>query len=142
MKRFSRRALLVPACCVAAVWYLLWLHPAQRDDPWYAGIALGIGVIAALSVLYQLRRTTSWTIRAMGVLGYVLGGAVFYLLIASDHWERVQRGWHEGITDLAAAILIVGGPLLLWGLLATTVDDLRERDDPDTGRDDAPVGLP
>lgn len=126
MKRYRRRVLLVPAVLVALVWVLLWRHPAHRgDDPAYAVIALQIGLIAAVSVLSQLWRTTSWTVRAMGVLGYVAGGAVLYLLIASDHWELTQRGWHEGITDLAAAILIVGGPLLLWGLIETTVDDRR-----------------
>ena len=126
MKRFTRWALLVPATFVAIAWYLLWLHPARpRNDPVYAWIALEIGVVGALSVIYQFVRTNAWTVRAMGVLCYVLGAVVLYLLISSGHWATVPRGWKEGFTDLAGAILIVGGPLLLYGLIATTVDDMR-----------------
>jgi len=151
MKRYPRRALLIPAVLVAAVWYLLYLHPARRDDPWYAAIGLGVGLVSLIAVIYQLVRTTSWTIRAMGVLGYVVGGAVFYLSVAQHEWYPINAGWHEGVIDLSAAVLVICGPLLLWGMVETTVDDRREADDPDIGasgtfthyhEDDNVPGLP
>ena len=142
MKRFPRRTLLLPAVAVAVAWFLLWLHPARHDDPVYGWIALEIGIVGAIGVYFQLRRTTSWTIRAMGVLAYVLGGAILYLTIAQGHWYPLSPGWHEGWTDLAAAVLFVGGPLLLYGYIATTVDDRRAKNDPDMGRDSTPLGLP
>lgn len=102
---------------VALVWALLQRYTSTESDRIDNLIVTAIAAIFALASLVMIAGTFRWSIRAFGLLCTSLATAIIY---GTESYTRnvSHRPPQEPVLDLARAMFIVGGPLLLFGLIS------------------------
>jgi hypothetical protein len=122
------------ACSVAvgATWAILYTIPAPIPPAtaWYdKAIVFEFAIAFVATAVVMLISRKIWTIRAIGLffaslaVGLLFSNAV-YVRQSGYHVNDRGRvvpatnpGVQEGISDLARALLMIGGPLLVTGLI-------------------------
>ncbi|MEU5154293.1 hypothetical protein [Glycomyces sp. NPDC021274] len=115
------------AAVVAGLLYVL-LVAAFRIPPWFAGLAIGVAVIAALPVTYRLADPGTYTLPAHPNGLYVLGGAAVLAVAGGfiglapgmrDGFSAVKRlADGDGERSASAVFLLLGGTVLSMLLAA------------------------
>ena len=126
------KTLAASSLVVAGVWTALWFTPSPIPPrtAWYDTMLvyeIAIAFTTAAVVMVISRRT--WTIRAIGLLfsAFAVGLLFWNAVYVRQSGYRVNEngrvvpntnhGLQEGVSDLARALLVVGGPLLMVGLV-------------------------
>lgn len=119
MIRFRPLAAFLIATALIVV-LLQWLNFNPNHDPvdeWLLLLAAGSGL---LGLTIMVLRTEQWTIRALGVFGYIASVSLLFIL-----FERAAI-WHDRFTslqlDIVRAFLLAGAPLWLVGQVQSLVD--------------------
>src|SRR5436190_3564868 len=115
----------------ALTWTALQFHASGPTDRIDTVLLATIGVTFSGVALVMVTGTRHWSTRAVGAFLGVLGVAITF---GTTAWVREfgpylivhrsdGRTYHAGVPpepmiDLARACLVVGGPLLLWGVIA------------------------
>lgn len=86
----------------------------EKIDPYIVGL-IG-GTLLVVGVI-MLAFTPNWSARGLGIVSVSLGCAVLYLGSLMFYVEPATKRWFNPVTDLARAFLVVGGPLLVFGIL-------------------------
>ena len=122
------------ATCSAAVcglWAVLYAVPAPVPPAtaWYdKAIVYEIGVVFCTAAIVMLISRRMWTIRAIGLFFSALAIGVLFANAAYIRYvgytvrngrivPDTDPGVQEAISDAARALLIIGGPLLMIGLI-------------------------
>lgn len=139
MKRFAGlrpfAPLILSAMCILVVyaWFSRRSYPdGDPIDPYIVG---GIGATLLIVAILMLALSRSWTVRGVGVL-YIISAVVVSTLGGLAIQEGYLDAAHIGILlNVQRALLIVGGPMLLYGALCLIVEWWRCRREPrcDTG---------
>ena len=117
---------------VAAVWGALYCvtAPIPPATAWYAKmIVYEIAIVFSTAAAVMLISRKLWTIRAIGLFFSALAIALLFwnAVYVRQSGYRVNAqgrvvpntnaGVQEGVSDLARALLMIGGPLLMVGLI-------------------------
>jgi len=126
------RTLIAASVVVAGVWTTLYVTPTPIPPAtsWYDKmIFYEIAIVFSTAAAVMLISRKMWTIRAVGLffsalaIGLLFWNAVYvrqsgYRVNAAGRVvPNTNHGIQEGVTDLSRALLMVGGPLLMIGLL-------------------------
>lgn len=126
------KTLASASAAVGVTWIALWKIPAPipPQTAWYdQTILYEIAIVFSTAAVVMLISRKMWTIRAVGLffsalaIGLLFWNAV-YVRQSGYHVNDKGRivpntnpGIQEGVSDLARALLIIGGPLLMVGLI-------------------------
>lgn len=86
------------------------------DGPWIDRIVVGqIAVVAAFTVSSMSLKTLAWTIRGLGIWGFM--GAILILYSATQLVEfgALNRPVAQWIVNIWRSPLVVGGSFMLYG---------------------------
>jgi hypothetical protein len=126
------KTLLGASAAVTATWGALYFAPAPIPPAtaWYdKTIVYEIAIVFSTAALVMLISRKMWTIRAVGLFFSALAiGLLFWNAVyvrqsgyrVNDKGRVVpntNHGIQEGVTDLSRALLMIGGPLLMVGLV-------------------------
>jgi hypothetical protein len=152
------KTLAACSTAVAAAWAALYLTPAPvpPKTAWYdTSIVYEIAIVFSTAALVMLISRKMWTIRAIGLffsalaIGLLFWNAVYvrqsgYRVEGGRVVANTDHGIQEAVSDLARALLIVGGPLLMVGLVIWLYGRFGPDHDPvvDHDRDRRRPGVP
>ena len=126
------RTLAAASLAVAATWGVLYAmpQPIPPSTTWYDKmIVYEIAIVFSTAAAVMLISRKMWTIRAIGLFFSALAiGLLFWTAVyvrqsgyrVNDKGRVVPNtnaGIQEGVTDLSRALLMIGGPLLMVGLV-------------------------
>jgi hypothetical protein len=125
------KTLAATSAAVAAIWGVLYLVPAPIPPAttWYDKmIVYEIAIVFSTAAIVMLISRKMWTIRAIGLffsalaIGLLFWNAVYvrqsgYRVRNGRVVPNTDHGIQEGVTDLSRALLMIGGPLLMVGLV-------------------------
>ena len=104
------------AVAVSAIFIFFRTLPADTKelfDPYIVGV---IGISSVIVGIIMIRFTAIWTARAMGLMSCMWGSAVLYNGSLLFYLFPETTEYFGPVTDAARAFLLVGGPLLLFGI--------------------------
>lgn len=116
------------------VWAMLQLHDSNTRDPIDDAMIVTIAMTFwfAAAVMLIGKKGSQWSARATGILLTTLATAYFYSLVLYGR-RFADAPAPEWATDVLRSLLMVGGPLFLYGLITWTWVHWRVRrptDDP------------
>ena len=129
---------------VAATWTVLYFIPAPipPQTAWYdQTIVYEIAIVFSTTAAVMAISRKTWTIRAIGLffaaiaIGLLFWNAV-YVRQSGYRFEKgrvipnTNPGVQEGVGDLARALLFIGGPLLMVGLVMWLIGRFGHAPDP------------
>ena len=118
------RVFILPMLATLLVWLVLYVFVSGDDTGLNRGIAAGViatCVAVAVHMLYD-RRLQYWTLFATGVFIWTWGWAFLVSFLQRD-WllPEISRGVREGWLDGVRACLIMGIPLIAYGLFSVRI---------------------
>jgi len=124
------KKLIAGIVATAVIYGLFYLYasPTPPETDWRDEVWIGfVTATFTLAAIIMLMPRVPWTWRGVGLFltsfaTASLWGGVLYSRHDDDPSPRIPEEW----VDLVRALYIVGGPLLLWGLLAWLGDQWRE----------------
>lgn len=100
--------------CGFAYW-LYSLHTTREQDPQDKVLAIFLAASLSVVALYLLVRTREWRPQMLGMIGFLIGQAVFYWIITAGRlgWARVST---ERTFDVLRAFVTVGLLVVFVGI--------------------------
>ena len=126
------KKLATASIATAALWSAFYLTPmpVPPSVSWYDKmIVYEIAIVFTTAAIVMLISRAVWTIRAIGILFSLMGlGLLFWnaVYVRQSGYKvlpngrvvpNTNAGIQEGVSDLSRALLIIGGPLLMIGLI-------------------------
>lgn len=105
----------IVAVVVVFVVFRVW--EPRNAEPLDAVIVGMIGTTFLIVGIVMIVMTRTWTARGLGLVSAILGTAVLYLGTLAIYLVPETARYAEVISDATRALLLVGGPLVLYGIV-------------------------
>lgn len=103
------------------------------DGPWIDRLVVGqIAIVAGYSVYAMSSETKVWSIRGLGIWGFMAAILILYTASQLAEWGAIERPVEPWIVNIWRSPLVVGGSFMGYGYYrwrqGRAWDDVRKKD--------------